>query len=76
MFNLRRSCFDDIEMKVENKYILNDYLYKLIFDFCDAKDLCQISQCSEDFNKIAKKLDYKFLFSFEDNYCSSYSNYE
>ena len=76
MFSLKSSAFYDVDMKVENAYILPDDLYKLIFDFCDAKDLCQISQCSEEFNQIAKKLDYKFLFSFEDNYCSSYSNYE
>ena len=76
MLYLKSSCFDDIEMQRENKYSFSNNLYKLIFDFCDAKDLCQISQCSKNFNNISKTLDYKFFFPLENNYCSSYNNYE
>jgi hypothetical protein len=76
MFNLRSSFFDDINMTVENKYLLNDNLYKLIFDFCNPEDICHISLCSKKFNEISKELDYKFISIFEENYCSSYSNYE
>jgi hypothetical protein len=76
MYNLRSSFFNDIEMQIENKYILNDNLYKLIFDFCDVEDLCKISLCSKKFNEITKHLDYKFLSVFEENFCSSYYNYE
>ena len=76
MFNLKSSCFFDVDMTIENDYLLNDYLYKLIFEFCTPEDLCKISLCSKKFNSITKELDYKFKGIFEDNYCSSYSNYE
>ena len=76
MFSLKSSAFYDVDMKVENAYILPDDLYKLIFDFCGPEDLSQISLCSEKFNKIARKLDYKYFYFFEENYCSSYNNYE
>ena len=76
MYNLRSSCFYDINMKIENNYILNDNLYQLIFDFCTPIDLCQISLCSKKFNKIVEQLDYKFKLIFEETYCSSYNNYE
>ena len=62
MFNLRSSCFGDIDMTIEEDYLLNDNLYKLIFDFCDAEDLSKISLCSKSI--------------FEEIYCSSYENYE
>jgi hypothetical protein len=76
MLGLKSSCLFDIDMEIENNYLLNDNLYKLIFEFCDAEDLCQISFCSKKFNEISKQLDYKFHSIFEDNYCSSYNNYE
>ena len=76
MFNLKSSCLFDIEMSIENNYLLSDNLYKLIFDFCSPEDLCQISLCSKKFNEISKQLDYKFHLIFENNYCSSYNNYE
>ena len=76
MFNLKSSCLFDIDMSIENKYLFNDNIYKLIFDFCNATDLCQISLCSKKFNAITKELDYKYLSSFEEFYCSSYNNYE
>ena len=76
MFNLRSSCFDDVNMSIENKYLLNNNLYKLIFDFCNPEDICRISECSKKFNEITKELDYKFISIFEENYCSSYTNYE
>jgi hypothetical protein len=77
MFNLKNSCFFDIDMSVENKYLFNDNIYKLIFEFCNAADLCQISSCSKKFRDIiAKELDYKYITSFEEFYCSSYNNYE
>ena len=76
MFNLKSSCLFDIDMKIENDYYLNDNLYKKIFDYCTAEELCRISLCSKKFNKIAKKLDYKFKTYFEDTFCSSYKNYE
>ena len=76
MFNLRSSYFRDIDMTIENDYLLNDNLYKLIFDFCDAEDLSKISLCSKKFNEIAKELDFKYKSIFEEIYCSSYENYE
>ena len=76
MFNLKSSCFFDVDMEIENNYILNDNIYKLIFDFCTPEDICQISLCSKKFYEISKQLDFKFYSIFEDNYCSSYSNYE
>lgn len=76
MFNLRSSCFGDIDMAIENDYLLNDNLYKLIFDFCSPEDLSQISLCSKKFNEIAKELDFKYKSIFEEIYCSSYENYE
>ena len=76
MFNLKNSCFYDINMSIENKYLLNNNLYKLIFEFCNYEDICNISLCSKKFNEITKDLDYKFLSIFEENYCSSYTNYE
>jgi hypothetical protein len=76
MFNLRSSCFGEIDMAIENDYLLNDNLYKLIFDFCDAEDLSKISLCSKKFNEIAKELDFKYKSIFEEIYCSSYENYE
>ena len=76
MFSLKSSCLFDIDMSVENNYLLSDNLYKLIFDFCSPEDLCQISLCSKKFNDISKQLDYKFYSIFENNYCSSYNNYE
>ena len=76
MFNLRSSCFGDIDMTREEDYLLNDNLYKLIFDFCDAEDLSKISLCSKKFNEIAKELDFKYKSIFEEIYCSSYENYE
>ena len=77
MFNLKSSCLFDIDMSIENKYLFNDNIYKLIFDFCNPTDLFQISLCSKKFNDIiAKELDYKYLAAFEEFYCSSYNNYE
>jgi hypothetical protein len=76
MFNLRSSCFGDIDMTIENDYLLNDNLYKLIFDFCSAEDLSKISMCSKKFNEIAKEFDFKYKSIFEEIYCSSYENYE
>lgn len=77
MFNLRSSCFYDTDMKIENNYRLIDNLYKLIFDFCGVEDLPQISLSCKKFNDIIiKKLDYKYFYNFENNYCSSYNNYE
>jgi len=76
MFNLRSSCFGDIDMTIENDYLLNDNLYKLIFEFVGAEDLSKISLCSRKFNEIAKELDFKYKSIFEEIYCSSYENYE
>ena len=76
MFDLRSSCFGEIDMTIENNYLLNDNLYKLIFSFSSSEDLCRISLCSKKFNEIAKELDYKYKYIFEDIYCSSYDNYE
>ena len=76
MLNLRSSCFGDIDMTIENDYLLNDNLYKLIFDFCSPEDLSQVSLCSKKFNEIAKELDFKYKSIFEEIYCSSYENYE
>ncbi len=76
MFNLRSSCFGDIDMAIENDYLLNDNLYKLIFEFVGPEDLSKISLCSRKFNEIAKELDFKYKSIFEEIYCSSYENYE
>ena len=76
MFNLKQSCIIDMETEIENDYLLNDDLYILIFSFLPANDLPNIALCSQKFNFLTKYLDYKYKYSFEEKFCSSYINYE
>ena len=76
MLNLKTSYFGEFDMIIENNYQFNDNLYKIIFEFCDAEDLNNISLCSKKFNELVKELDYKYKKIFEEKFCSSYENYE
>jgi hypothetical protein len=58
------------------KVIANDSLLKLCFEFCDSEDILNLSSVSKRFNKITRKLDYKFEDEIEKNYFSDYNNYE
>ena len=58
------------------KVIANDNLLKLCFEFCDSEDILNLSSVSKRFNKITRKLDYKFEDEIEKNYFSDYNNYE
>ena len=75
MFNLKQSCIIDMETETENIYLLNDNIYILIFSFLSADDLPNIALCSKKFDDLTKFLDYKYKFSFENKFCSSYINY-
>ena len=58
------------------KVIAKDSLLKLCFDFCHSEDILNLSLASKRFNKITRKLDYKFEDEIEKNYFSDYNNYE
>lgn len=81
MFDLKCSHFYDIEeeeniKETSNKSQLNNNLLKVIFDYCDLKDLLTLSLVSKQFNEVVNELSYKFKEYCEINYCSSYSHYE
>lgn len=61
---------------VKEKILENENLLKLCFDFCDAKDILNLSLVSKRFYEITNKLDYKFKDEIEKNYFSNYNNYE
>ena len=56
--------------------IENENLLKLCFDFCDVKDILNLSLVSKRFCEITNKLDYKFEDEIEKYYFSNYNNYE
>lgn len=62
--------------RTQKKFLDNDNLLQICFDFCDIDEILFLSLASKKFYKITKDLDYKFEEAIEKNYFSNYNNYE
>ena len=54
----------------------NDNILQIFFEFCDIDDILNLSMVCKKFNKITKRLDYKFEAAIRRNFFSRYYNYE
>ena len=60
----------------EKKTSSNNNLLQYCFDFCDIKDILNLSLTSKKIRELTQNVDYKFEFAIEKNFFSNYSNYE
>ena len=63
--------------KIKNEINSKKNLLLLFFDYCDTKDILNLSLVSKRFNELVNEfMDYKFRYAIEKNYFSNYDNYE
>ena len=60
----------------EKKTSSNNNLLQYCFDFCDIKDILNLSLTSKKIRELTQNVDYKFEFAIEKNFFSNYLNYE